>query len=137
MANEIGVDKIKVYYKATSTAESYTQIVNVDSFPDLGGSKDKIEVTNLSDGCHRYIDGIDNYGDTLTFTAYYDKAEFAAVNALKGVVFWKVEINDDETNPTTCTFSGTVSVQLGGNSVGANAMKYNINITPNSAMVFA
>lgn len=136
MANEIGTHKIKVYYKTSSTGSDYTQIVNVDSFPDLGGTKDRVEVTNLSDSCHRYIDTIDNYGDTLTFTAYYDKTEFNAVKALIGVVYWKVEINDNDSAPTACTFSGSVDVQIGGGGVG-EALKYNINITPNSAMVFA
>lgn len=136
MANEVGTHKIKVYYKTSAAAEQYTHLVNVDSFPDLGGSKDKIEVTNLSDSCHRYIDGIDNYGDTLTFTAYFDKTEFAAVSALTGIIYWKVEIDDDVSNPTTCTFTGSVNFQIAGGGVG-EAVKYNINITPNSAMVFA
>lgn len=135
MANEVGTHKIKVYYDAAGEG-TWTHIVNVDSFPDLGGSKDKIEVTNLSDTCHRYIDGIENYGDTLTFTAFYDKAEFDAVSALEGIVNWKVEITLDGSEKAECTFSGSCNTVLAGGGVG-EGVKYNIDITPNSAMVWA
>lgn len=135
MANEILTSGIKVSYATTASGE-FTRIMNVENFPDLGGSKDKVEVTNLGDTCHRYIDGIDNYGDTLTFSVFYDKAEFNALKALTGIVYWKIELPDDASSGTTCTFSGSCNVVIAGAS-GNEALKYNLNITPNSAMVFA
>lgn len=138
MANEVCTSKVKVFYKATSAGSDYTRIVNVEDFPDLGGEKDKIEVTNLGDASHRYIDGIDNYGDTLTFNVFYDKTEFSALNALTGIVYWKIDLGDGESDgsSTVCTFSGSCNVKISG-STGNNALKYTLNITPNSKMIFA
>lgn len=132
MANEILTSGIKVSYATTASGE-FTRIMNVEDFPDLGGSKDKVEVTNLGDTAHRYIDGIDNYGDTLTFNCFYDKTEFDVLKALTGIIYWKVELRDDG---TVCTFSGSCNVNISGGKPG-EAVKYALNITPNSAMVFA
>ena len=51
---------------------SYTAIAGVQEFPDLGGTKDKVDVTTLADANYQYIPGIEDYGD-MSFKFLYTK----------------------------------------------------------------
>ena len=53
-------------------------VLCIKSFPDLDphGNPDQIEVTDLCDEYHKYIDGLKNYADDLEFTANYDETKF-------------------------------------------------------------
>ena len=55
-------------------------IVCIKDFPDIDpkGEIDQIEVTDLCDEYHQYIDGLKNYADALEFTANYDESLFNA-----------------------------------------------------------
>lgn len=128
---------IKLSYKASS-ASSYTDLTNLQSIPDLGGDIDKVEVTTLGDAAHLYINGIANYGESLEFAFLYDPTQFATLNALSGVIEWKVSLPDGSGGAidTEATFSGECHVKLNG--IGVNeAMTYTLSIAPNSAITFA
>ena len=73
---------ISLMYKA-SEADSYTQLVPVKDFPDLGGSPELIEVTSLSDSMQVYIPGIQSL-DALEFTANYTLTDFKKIKAMEG-----------------------------------------------------
>ena len=127
---------ITLSYKAAS-GSTFTELNNLMEIPELGGSKDSIEVTTLADSAHVYTDGIDSYGDSITFKFLYDATQFAALQALNGVVTWKVSLPDGANGAvdTTCTFSGTAAVKLDGVGVNA-ALTYQLSIRPISAMVW-
>jgi hypothetical protein len=131
MANEVMSKGITLAYKNGAAAE-FVVLDNLSEIAELGGEVEAIEVTNLSDGAHRYIDGIKNYGDSLAFKFYYEGAQFKALNGLTGASEWKVELPDG----ATCTFGGTSSVKLDGVGVNA-ALTYTLNIKPNSEMIWA
>lgn len=122
---------ITLSYK-TGAAGDFTQLTNLQEIPDLGGETEAIEITNLADDAHMYMDGIKNYGDSIPFKFLYDKTQFETLIGLTGTVNWKVTLPDT----TTCTFSGTCSVKLDGAGVNA-ALGYTLSIKPNSAMVWA
>ncbi|MBE6782972.1 MAG: hypothetical protein E7536_03055 [Ruminococcaceae bacterium] len=63
---------IKLSYKATESAEAYTELTDLQEIPELGGDTEAIEITTLADAAHRYTDGIKNYGDSLAFKFLYD-----------------------------------------------------------------
>lgn len=123
---------ITLSYK-TGTAESYTDLTNLQEIPDLGGESESIEITTLADAAHTYTNGIKSYGDSLEFVFLYEKTQFTTLNGLgSNTVDWKVTLPDD----TTCTFGGQASVTLAG--VGVNeALTYTLAIRPNSAMTWA
>lgn len=79
-----GISTYQTYlmYK-TSSAGTYTKLVDITSFPDLIPPAERIDITTLSDYMRKYISGI---GDTseMTFGANYTPANFKAVNDLKG-----------------------------------------------------
>lgn len=113
---------------------TYTDLNDLLGVPELGGTKDKIEVTTLDSTAHEYIDGIENYGDSINFEFLYDEEQFATLMALEGIVNWKATLSDE--GKTTCSFTGECSVKL--NSASFNdTYKYTLSITPNSAMVWA
>ena len=107
-------------------------LTNLQEIPELGGTRESIEITTLGDDAHMYTDGILNYGDNISFKFLYEKEQFTTLNGLKGAQTIVVTLPDS----STCTFSGTCSVKLDG--VGINApLTYTLNVKPNSAMVWA
>ena len=124
---------IKLSYKASGSS-SYTDLTDLQEIPELGGSKDSIEVTVLSDSAHTYTDGLENYGDSIDFKFLYAKAQFDTLNALTGITSWKVTLPG--TSAGTCSFDGSCSVSLDG--VGTNAaLTYTLKIKPSSSMTWA
>lgn len=123
---------IKLSYKASSEAPSYTDLTNLQDIPELGGTSESIEITTLDDAAHMYTDGILNYGDSLYFTFLYENTQFETLMALTGSIDWKVTLPDS----TTCSFSGTSSVHLAGVGVNA-ALTYILAIKPDSEMEWA
>lgn len=128
---------ITLSYK-TKEASSYTALTNLQEIPDLGGEAEAIEVTVLSDVAHMYTDGLLNYGDSLAFKFLYEKAQFAALNALEGSIGWQVALPDgaDGATGSTCSFTGTASVKLDGVGVNA-ALTYTLAVKPDSEMIWA
>lgn len=49
------------------------ELYGLKSTPDMGGAREKKQVTNLLDTAHRYIAGLYKYDD-LTFGFYYNSA---------------------------------------------------------------
>lgn len=122
---------ITLSYKTSSSGE-FTQLTNLQEIPDLGGETEAIEITNLADEAHMYMDGLKNYGDSIPFKFLYEKTQFETLIGLTGTINWKVTLPDT----TTCTFSGTSSVKLNGVGVNA-ALGYTLSIKPSSAMNWA
>lgn len=107
-------------------------LTNLQEIPELGGTRESIEITTLGDDAHMYTDGILNYGDNIAFKFLYEKEQFTTLNGLSGAQNIVVTLPDS----STCTFTGTCSVKLDG--VGINApLTYTLNVKPNSAMVWA
>ena len=107
-------------------------LTNLQEIPELGGTRESIEITTLGDDAHMYTDGILNYGDNISFKFLYEKEQFTTLNGLKGAQNIVVTLPD----ASTCTFTGTCSVKLDG--VGINApLTYTLNVKPISAMVWA
>lgn len=133
MADNAVISKgIKLAYKASASASTYTDLTDLQEIPDLGGESEAIEITTLDDAAHMYTDGILNYGDSLSFKFLYKKTQFNTLTGLEGSISWKVTLPDT----TSCTFTGTCSVKL--DAVGVNnALTYTLAIKPDSEMTWA
>ena len=123
---------IKLSYKAKGDGTQFTELTDLYEIPELGGDTDKIEVTNLADGAHKYTNGLKNYGDSIPFKFWYAKEQFTTLSNLTDACDWKVELPDK----TSCSFSGTPSVKLDGAGTNA-ALSYSLNIAPTSEMAWA
>ena len=51
----------------SSTTVTYTKLVDISEYPDIGSSVDSQDVTTLSDACHKYIDALPDPGGSLEF----------------------------------------------------------------------
>jgi hypothetical protein len=129
MAKGISSKGIKLSY---GTDGNYTELTNLQEIPELGSEGESIEVTTLADSARVYIEGIQNYGDNLSFKFLYLKSEFETLNGLTESIGWKIEFPDG----LTCTFTGKASVKMDGAGI-SQALTYTLNIKPDSAMIFA
>lgn len=125
---------IKLSYKL---AETYVQLKDLLEIPELGGTVDKVEVTNLEDGNRRYINGLKDFGDlTFKFNYVSGAAEsFMILSDLEAVgeeVDFQVELPDG----VTFTFSGTPSVKLDTAGINA-ALTFSLALSLSSDMVIA
>ena len=125
---------IKLGYSATNGG-TYTDIANLQECPQLGGSAEKVDVTVLTDGNYKYINGIKDFGE-LAFKFLYDNSgETSNYRVLRGIeeeqettpgkiTYWQVTFPDG-------TFTGQVSTQIDSAAVNS-ALTFTANITLNS-----
>ena len=73
---------ISLMYKATES-DTYTKLIDIKDFPDLGGAPEMLETTTLSDNMQTYIPGIQSL-DALEFTANYTLTDFKKIKAMEG-----------------------------------------------------
>lgn len=121
-----------VLSKGITLAYGETVLTNLQEIPELGGTKESVEITVLADSAHKYMDGLLNYGDSLDFKFLYEKEQFTELGALKDSQEWKVTLPDG----AMCTFGGSCSVRLDGVGVNA-ALTYTLSIKPDSEMIWA
>ena len=80
----MAISTYKVFLmKKGSSEDTWSKLVDIKEFPDLGGEPEMLETTTLSDNMQTYIAGIQSL-DGLTFTANYDKEDFQTLKALEG-----------------------------------------------------
>jgi len=115
----------------------------IKSFPDIDphGNPDQVEVTDLCDEYHEYIDGLKNYADDLEFTANYDEAKFNTLNGIgstqKAVDILLCSGASDETgaNGKFSMTKAEIAVKLSGAGVG-DALEMVIVVKPKSEITF-
>lgn len=120
---------------------SETKLVDIKDYPDLMDAPETLETTTLSDKARTFIEGLQS-GESKTFTANYTKADFASIEALKGVeqdlAVW-FGINDQNApdgHEGKFSFKGYVSATLLGKSVN-EVREMQITVTLSSEVEFA
>lgn len=121
---------ITLMHKATG--DTYTKLVDIKDFPDLGGAPEMLETTTLSDSMQTYIEGIQS-SDALEFTANYTKEDYTKCTALKGnkesfAVYFGAEGIDGKFE-----FDGYLSARVNGGGVN-EVVGMTISIAPASAI---
>lgn len=130
--------------KGTGTSElTYSKLVDIKSFPDLGGSPETLETTTLSDSMQTYIMGIQSL-DALEFETNYDKDDYETLLALKGVdtpyaVWFGGTEAGGVATPTGSegkfSFTGQLSVYVNGGGVN-EVTNMTISIAPSTPITF-
>ena len=64
-------------------SDKWEKLIDIKSFPDLGGTPELLETTTLSDGVVTNIMGIQSL-DALEFECNYTQADYTKVKALEG-----------------------------------------------------
>lgn len=67
----------------TGTSTTYSKLVDITDYPDIGDNVDAQDVTTLSDACHKYIESLPDSGGQLEFNGWLSAADLTAVKALE------------------------------------------------------
>ena len=130
----MAISSYNVVLKTSTTASgTYTKLVDIKDFPDLGSAPDTIEVTTLSDKMKRYVQGLQDTG-SFEFTYNYTKDDFTKVKALDDNAkhFFELDFgNDGAGGEGSFYFSGQVSTYVSGAGTGA-AVEAKIIVTCDS-----
>lgn len=81
----MAISTYKVFLMKKS-GTSYSKLIDIKDFPDLGGAPELLETTTLSDGIQTFIPGIQSL-DNFEFTANYTKADYTTIKALEGSTY--------------------------------------------------
>lgn len=141
----MAISTYKVFLmKKESAGDTYSKLVDIKEFPDLGGEPEMLETTTLSDNMQTYIAGIQSL-DGLSFTANYDVTDFQTLKQLEGktesyaVWFGGTEsggvVTPDGSNGKF-EFDGQLSVYPVGGGVN-EVVDMNISIAPSTPITFS
>lgn len=123
-------------YLMVKASSTYSKLIDIKSFPDLGGEPEMLETTTLSDPARTYIPGIKGGSGTMTFSANYTAADYDTVAALVGteqdLAIW-FGAGSDGTTPDGSAgkfeFKGYVDVYVNGGDVNA-VVDMTISVAP-------
>ena len=117
---------IQLMHKGTGS--TYTKLVDIKDFPDLGGAPEMLETTTLSNSMQTYIEGIQS-ADALEFTANYTKDDYDTLVALKSKKESYAVFFGDAGKDGTFYFDGYLSVRVNGGGVN-EVVGMTISIAP-------
>ena len=114
------------------SGSTYTKLIDIKDFPDLGGAPEMLETTTLSDAMQTYIEGIQS-ADALEFTANYTKTDYETLVALKGENESFAVFFGEDGAQGTFYFKGYLSVRVNGGGVN-EVVGMTISIAPSTAI---
>ena len=115
----------KTFLMQKGTGSTYSKLVDIKDYPDLGGTPELLPTTTLSDSMETNIAGIQSL-DALQFTCNYDLQTYTTLKALEGQTkSYAVWMGGTESNgvvtPTGSEgkfkFDGQLSVYVTGKGV--------------------
>lgn len=128
--NTYGIQLMKG--SGTGNSITYTKLIDIKDFPDLGGAPEMLETTTLSDSMQTYIEGIQS-SDALEFTANYTLTDYQTLIDLKGTETpFAVYFGENGANGKFA-FKGYLSVRVNGGGVN-EVVGMTISIAPSTAI---
>lgn len=104
---------------------TYSKLVDIKTFPDMGAAPQTVDVTTLSDSMQQFIKGIDT-ASAMEFTANYDADAYAALSELEEETDFALFFGEEGVNGKF-VWKGVLSVWVVGNGVnGVIEMKISI-----------
>jgi hypothetical protein len=141
----MAISTYKVFLmESTDGKTTWTKVIDIKDFPDLGGTPEMLETTTLSDGMQTYIPGIQSL-DALEFTSNYTLEDYKKPKGMKGtekhfaVWFGGTESGDTVTPTGTdgkFKFKGQLSVYPVGGGVN-EVVDMKISIAPSTPITMA
>lgn len=123
------------------TGGSWSKLIDIKEFPDLGGVPEMLDTTTMSDGARTYILGIQET-EAMTFTANYTLADYTVIKNLEGVeqdfaVWMGATVTNDIATPTGVDgkfeFKGYITVTKTGGGVN-EVQNMTITIAPTTVI---
>ena len=119
-------------------------LIDIKSFPQLGGKPELLDTTTLSQKMKTFIEGIQN-SEGLEFDVNYTPANFAKIEALKGQqldlgVWFGGSESGGNVTPTGAfgkfSFKGSVSAYLDSGEVN-KVVGMKVCVTPSTVITFS
>lgn len=130
-----GQSTINTVLKIGATANALTKVTPIKSYPDLFGTPDTIEITDLEDEMQKFVPGVRS-ADSMDFTANFMIANFKALVALQDQdLFFELDFGENGANGKF-TWSGRLAVRINGGDVNA-AREMTITVFPDSEITDA
>lgn len=126
---------------------TWSKLLDIKSYPDLGGEPELLETTTLSDAVQTFINGIQHL-DSFSFTANFDPATYKTLKTLEAAedgttqyaVWFGATVAGGVATPTGSEgkfeFTGSLSVYANGGGVD-EVRDMTITIAPSSVITFA
>ena len=137
----MAISTYKVFLMKKGEGSTYTKLIDIKDFPDLGGSPELLETTTLSDKMQTYIPGIQS-NDALEFTTNYTKADYTTLAALADIeTDYAVWFGGTEAEGVVTpdgshgkfSFKGKLSVHVNGGGVN-EVVDMTITIVPSTVI---
>lgn len=119
---------------------TYSKLVDIKSFGDLGGTPEQLETTTLTNGARTYIRGIQDQ-DAIEFTCNYTAADYTTLSAITeesnfAVWFGAGTGGTPDGHNGKFSFKGELSVYVNGGGVN-EVVDMTVTITPTTDITFA
>ena len=124
-----------------TTTVTYSKLIDIKDFPDLGGVPEMLDTTTMSDAARTYILGIQET-ESMTFTANYTLADFETIKALEYTeqlfsVWLGATVENEVATPTGSDgkfdFKGYITVTKTGGGVN-EVQNMTITIAPTTVI---
>ena len=119
---------------------TYTKLVDIKSFGDLGGTPEQLETTTLTNANRTYIRGIQDQ-EAIEFTCNYTSADYTTLSALTAstpfaVWFGAAANGTPDGHNGKFSFTGELSVYVNGGGVN-EVVDMTVTILPSTDITFA
>lgn len=139
----------KTFLMHSTDGETYTKVIDVKDFPDLGGEPETIDTTTLSDAMRTSVLGIQE-AENFVFNANYDPEQFQSLVTLAqadegapsyyAVWFGGTDVIGSDPTPTgnlgKFSFKGTMSKPYVTGAGVNEARSISISIAPATPVSF-
>lgn len=136
----MAISTYKTFFMQKETS-TWSKVIDIKEFPDLGGAPEMLETTNLSNKMQTYIPGIQSL-DSLEFTANYTLEDYKKLKQMEGsdkefaIWFGGTESGDTVTPTGTdgkFKFNGQLSVYVNGGGTN-EVVGMTITIAPSTVI---
>ncbi len=122
----MAISTFKTFLMKKGDGTAYAKVIDIKSFGDIGGQREMLDTTTMSDPAHTYIDGIENNSSGIQFTCNYTKADYNTLKGLEGTehdysIWFGATVSGATVTPTGTdgkfNFKGLLSVYVNGGNV--------------------
>lgn len=136
------ISTYKTYLMRKGSGSTYTKLLDIVSFPNLGGEPETIDTTTLSDPMRTFILGI-QATEKMTFECNYNSEDYAKIVDLRekesDFAVWfgastSENVDTPDGNEGKFSFKGYIDVYVAGGGVN-EAVKMQVVIAPSSRII--
>lgn len=138
----MAISTYKTYLMHKGSGSEYTKLLDIVSFPDLGGEPETIDTTTLSDPMRTFILGI-QATDKMTFECNYSSEDYDKIVALRekevDLAVWfgattAGNVDTPDGSKGKFSFKGYIDVYVSGGGVN-EAVKMNVVTAPSTRII--